>query len=149
MFDKRTKLSAKLLKNLNEKYPNLLSKTVIHNSVQIKEAACMGVPVIKYMNKCKAAEDYKKFADEIILQDIKYLLSMSPDVTEDDMNELISDLYCDMPVSQKNEYEPLDDKDIFEDTLVEKKVILNYHRVMGQELQIAGDFITLTSQISR
>ena len=124
MFDKRTKLSAKLLKNLNEKYPNLLSKTVIHNSVQIKEAACMGVPVIKYMNKCKAAEDYKKFADEIILQDIKHLLSMNLDASEDDLDKLISDLYYDMPVSQKNEYEQLDDNDIFEDTLIEKKLFL-------------------------
>lgn len=139
MFDQRTKLSTKLLDHLREKYPDDLFETVIHNSVRIKEAACMGIPVIVYRRKCRAAIDYKELADEIILQDIKHLLSATTETIEENVDELLSDLYNDLSPSQENEYSDVDN-DIPEDAVVKKKVVLNFHKIMGNDLQIAGDF---------
>ena len=96
LFDQRTKLSLKLLDHLKEKFPNNLANIVIHNSVRIKEAAFMGIPVIKYMRNCKAAIDYKKFADHIILQDIKYGLKTSYKSIKYNESNLATDPYCEI-----------------------------------------------------
>ena len=42
--------------------------------------------------------------------------------------------------AEENKYNQINESETFEDVLVAKKIILNYHRMMGQDLQIAGEF---------
>jgi chromosome partitioning protein len=134
MFDKRTKLSLKLLAHLNDKFTSTIITTVIHNSVKIREAACAGLPVINYSKNCKVAKDYKKLAERVILQDIKFGLYTSTTSRENNINELISGPYCETPLPDIAHITP------HNDNTSPQKVILNFHKIMGQNLQIAGDF---------
>jgi len=134
MFDKRTKLSLRLLAHLNDNFSNALITTVIHNSVRIREAACMGKPVIKYAKNCKVSKDYKKLAERIILQDIKHNFRTVSSTENNIINELISEPYCEINPSSGEH------SDLYKKEISAQKVILNYHKIMGQDLQIAGEF---------
>ncbi len=66
MFDGRTNLSAHVLEEIREYFPDKLYDTVIPRNVRLSEAPSFGEPVIKYDITSKGAESYFSLAKEII-----------------------------------------------------------------------------------
>jgi len=68
MFDRRTRVSHKILEKLNEdaKYGDLLYDTVIRINTVIAESADAGTPVVFFRENCYGSEDYIRLADEMM-----------------------------------------------------------------------------------
>ncbi|MDH5765113.1 MAG: AAA family ATPase [Gammaproteobacteria bacterium] len=149
MFDKRTLLSAKLKSHLDEKYKENVSSIVIRNSIRVREAACVGLPVIKYKAFCTSAIDYQRLSHKIISNDIALATSSEPGnldivfdefdiVNDEEMLELEEHIFRDVENSYQESLEAVPENN---KTFAEKqKVILNYDQLSGKNLQIAGEF---------
>ncbi len=71
MVDERTKFARKLLNQLRDTYPNHVLPIAIHNTVRLREAVCMGIPIIDYDADSTASTDYMYLADHVIMQQNK------------------------------------------------------------------------------
>jgi len=76
MFDKRTRLSYEVLKNIKTHFNNSLFKTVINNNVTLKEAASFGKSIVDYQQKASGFSDYMALANEVFAEEKK--LKMTP-----------------------------------------------------------------------
>ena len=66
LVDKRTRLCRKFLLGVWERYQENVLPILIHNTVRLKEAVCVGQSIIHFDPKSIASRDYLKLADEII-----------------------------------------------------------------------------------
>ncbi len=66
MYDSRTNLSQQIVENVKKYYGYLVYDTLIPRSVRLAEAPSYGMPIIAYDDKCKSAEVYLKFAEEVL-----------------------------------------------------------------------------------
>lgn len=68
LFDQRTRVSHRILQQLreDERYKDLLLKTVIRINTTIAESADVGKPVVFYRPGSTGAQDYMALADELL-----------------------------------------------------------------------------------
>jgi chromosome partitioning protein len=66
MFDRRTRISARVLKELERYFDDKLFETIIPVNVTLNDAQTAGVPVIHYATDCTGAEAYRDLAKEIL-----------------------------------------------------------------------------------
>ncbi len=68
MVDQRTKFARTFLNQLRDTYPKHVLPIAIHNTVRLREAVCMGIPIIDYDAESAASTDYMYLADHVIMQ---------------------------------------------------------------------------------
>lgn len=148
MFDQRTLLSGKLMSHVKDKYKEKVSAIKIRNSIRVREAACIGVPVIKYKAFCSSAIDYQRLSQKIIYDDIASATSdeagtldlIFEDFHNTDEEEMV-DFELQIFQDEENDYkDSLEARDVITSKLEKRKVVLNYDQLSGKNLQIAGDF---------
>jgi len=69
MFDRRTKLSHEVVKEINQHFPGLVYDSVVPRNVRLSEAPSHGQTIMQYDPWSKGARAYKHLAREIIEQD--------------------------------------------------------------------------------
>ena len=67
----RTLFASEVLKNIEQYFEEDVYKTIIHDTVRLKEAAGFGVPIHKYKKNCRGAEDYMELAGEVVAEERK------------------------------------------------------------------------------
>jgi hypothetical protein len=65
MCNPRTLFANEVLNNIEEHFEKDMYKTIIHDTVRLKEAAGFGIPIHKYNKRCSGAEDYMGLAGEV------------------------------------------------------------------------------------
>lgn len=71
LFDRRTRFSRKFLMDSEILFGPGMLKTTIRNTVRLKEAAELGVPVIQHAPSCGGALDYIALAEEVVRDELK------------------------------------------------------------------------------
>ncbi len=71
LFDSRTRISRKILAELQDRYQSYLLQTSIRQSIHLKEAAGYGLPVTKCLKKSLGHQDYQALTREIIAMEKK------------------------------------------------------------------------------
>jgi chromosome partitioning protein len=66
MYDGRVNLSAQVLKEVKEHFPDQLMRTIIPRNVRLSEAPSFGKPIILYDIRCSGAESYLNLAKEVM-----------------------------------------------------------------------------------
>lgn len=66
MYDGRVNLSAQILKEVREHFPEQLMKTIIPRNIRLSEAPSFGKPIILYDIRCPGAESYLSLAREVM-----------------------------------------------------------------------------------
>ena len=69
MCNPRTLFANEVLKNIEEHFEKDMYKTIIHNTVRLKEAAGYGLSVHKYNKRCRGAEDYMELTGEVLAEE--------------------------------------------------------------------------------
>jgi chromosome partitioning protein len=69
MFDVRTKLSADVVQEINQHFPNQVFNTLIPRSVRLAEAPSYGQPISIYAPGSTGAIAYSNLAREILVGD--------------------------------------------------------------------------------
>ncbi|MFC1721416.1 ParA family protein [Patescibacteria group bacterium] len=69
MHDRRTKLSAQVLKEMNRHFPNKVFDSVIPRNIKLSEAPSHGQTIRQYEPWSKGAKAYRRLAEEILRQD--------------------------------------------------------------------------------
>jgi len=69
MHDRRTKLSARVIKEMNRHFPNRVFESVIPRNVKLSEAPSHGQTIRQYEPWSKGAKAYKRLAEEILKQE--------------------------------------------------------------------------------
>ncbi len=69
MHDKRTKLSAQVLKEMNRHFPNNIFESVIPRNVKLSEAPSHGQTIKQYEPWSKGARAYRRLAAEVLQQE--------------------------------------------------------------------------------
>ncbi len=69
MFDTRTRLSADVVDEVKNFFPNLVFDTIIPRSVRLAEAPSYGLPIAFYAPSSASAKAYQELTNEILLQD--------------------------------------------------------------------------------
>lgn len=167
LIDKRTRLCRKFLLGIWERYQERVLPVLIHQTIRLKEAACVGQSVITFEPKGTAAKDYLDLADEVIRlssdaqalanDEMNWLLQRieenksSPDLTDlpemragrnDDISsEQIPTLSKYVETDQNNEV-PKNEKipTLMENVNNLHRIDLSYHNFDGRDLKIAGEF---------
>lgn len=67
----RTLFANEVLKNIEQHFEKNVYRTVIHDTVRLKEAAGFGLPIHKYNKNCRGTEDYMELASEAIAEEKK------------------------------------------------------------------------------
>lgn len=68
-YDTRTRHSQEVVELLKERFGKLVYNTVIRENIRIAEAPSFGQPIIAYDPHSRGAEDFRKLASEIIVQE--------------------------------------------------------------------------------
>ncbi len=68
MFDRRSRFSRDFLIAMAARFGSMLLDTVIHESVRLREAAALGVPVNRFDPRCRATADFHALAREVTLK---------------------------------------------------------------------------------
>jgi len=66
MYDGRVNLSAQVLREVREHFPELAMRTVIPRNIRLSEAPSFGKPIILYDIRCAGAESYLNLAKEVM-----------------------------------------------------------------------------------
>lgn len=66
MYDKRNRLSALVMKELEDHFPHYIFKTIIPRNVRLAESPSFGKSILNYDKKSKGAQAYYDLAKEII-----------------------------------------------------------------------------------
>lgn len=66
MFDKRNRLSASVMNELYQYFPNRVFRSIIPRSVRLAEAPSYGRSILHYDNRSKGGKAYHKLAKEVI-----------------------------------------------------------------------------------
>lgn len=66
MYDARVNLSAQVLKEVREHFPEQTMRTVIPRNIRLSEAPSFGKPIILYDIRCAGAESYLNLAKEVM-----------------------------------------------------------------------------------
>lgn len=69
MFDRRTKLSHEVVKEINRNFPGKVFDSVVPRNVRLSEAPSYGQTILEYDPWSKGARAYRHLAEEIIEQD--------------------------------------------------------------------------------
>lgn len=69
MYDRRTKLSNEVVKEINRNFPGKVFDAVVPRNVRLSEAPSYGQTILEYDPWSKGARAYKQLAQEIIDQD--------------------------------------------------------------------------------
>lgn len=69
MYDRRTKLSAQVSKEMNRHFPNRVFESVIPRNVKLSEAPSHGQTIRQYEPWSKGAKAYRRLAEEILRQE--------------------------------------------------------------------------------
>lgn len=65
MFDARTRIAWRVLRRLRERFGDLVFDSVIHEAVDLSEAADRGLPIIDYRPGSRAAREYEAVAHSL------------------------------------------------------------------------------------
>ena len=71
MFDVRTNLSAEVVENVKQNFPEHIYRSVIPRNVRLAEAPSHGLPITLYDSRSTGAESYRKLAKEVIRNKIE------------------------------------------------------------------------------
>lgn len=80
MFDGRTTFANEVLEDMRSYFEEMMLKTVIRQSVRLRESASHGEPIFSYASKSRGAEDYKALTNELLgkivqgIEDMKKLV---------------------------------------------------------------------------
>lgn len=86
LYDGRTNHSKAILSQVTETFGDLLLKTIIRQTVRLREAAREGLPITEYDRTSRGYEDYTALAREIISMEEQTVL---PKIPEQDFLETI------------------------------------------------------------
>lgn len=68
--DGRTKHAKEIVAQLEESFKGMLYKTAIRENVRLSEAPSFAKPIFMYDKYCKGSHDYRRFAKEVLEQEI-------------------------------------------------------------------------------
>jgi len=88
MCNPRTFFAKEVLRNIEEHFEKDMYKTIIHDTVRLKEAAGFGIPIHKYNKRCRGAEDYMGLTGEVLAEEkrigkIKIPVQLGPKQTKE------------------------------------------------------------------
>lgn len=66
MFDSRTRLSAHVVAEVRQYFPDHLFETIVPRSVRLAEAPSYGQSIVEYDPSSRGGETYSNFADELV-----------------------------------------------------------------------------------
>jgi len=69
MHDRRTKLSAQVLKEMNRHFPNRVFDSVIPRNIKLSEAPSHGQTIRQYQPWSRGAKAYRRLAEEVLRQE--------------------------------------------------------------------------------
>lgn len=120
MFDTRTRLARKLLTHFEEELPVPVCDTSIRQSIKVREAAILGVPMMTLRASAPVSLDYLALAEEIS-QTFEHptLRSAARDIPR--------------PVPNLSVVAPVPEPET-------QEVILNFTNLQARRVQLAGDF---------
>ena len=97
-FNSRVRLSARILEELEEQFPENLLETRIRNNIHLKEAAGRGKPIIRHRSASLGSLDYRTLAEEILAQESLAVLGAREESRFESMEEAQPQHGCAMPV---------------------------------------------------
>jgi len=120
MFDMRTRLARKLLIHFQEELPVPVCETAIRQSIKVREAAILGVPMMTLQASAPVALDYLALAEELCQTMVNQLSRPAiRDVQRSTPNLSV--------VSPVRDIEP-------------QEVVLKFTNLQARKVQVAGDF---------
>jgi anion-transporting ArsA/GET3 family ATPase len=69
MYDRRTRISKEVLKEIEKHFQDSMFITVIHSNVKLKEAASFGKSIVDYDQKAAGFRDYMALTKEVIAEE--------------------------------------------------------------------------------
>lgn len=163
LIDKRTRLCRKFLLGMYERYQDRVLPVLVHHTIRLKEAACVGQSIFDFEPKGTAAQDYLQLADELIR-----LSSDAQALANTEMDWLLQHIeeskslpdFSDLPSMHANETEEHiptltefldaheDDAEYSENQIPtltsivndRHRIDLSYQNYQGRDLKIAGEF---------
>ena len=91
MLDTRTRMARTILDILEERYSDQLLKTVIRQSIHLKEAAGYGLPITKCLKRSLGYQDYHALTEEVLGRAESYEVIAEPEQEEISPPEAASD----------------------------------------------------------
>lgn len=73
MFNPRTRISQEIHREITHQFPSSIFKTVIRNTVRLREAASQGKPITSYAPGSIGFEDYNALAQEVLADEEQIL----------------------------------------------------------------------------
>ena len=68
MYDSRLRLSKQVVEEVKKHFYNMVFNTIISRNVRLGEAPSYGETIVNYDASSKGANNYLKFAEELILK---------------------------------------------------------------------------------
>jgi hypothetical protein len=69
MYDKRTKISGRILEDLKEQFEDSIFSTVINSNVTLKDAARLGKSIVAYEKRSQGYNDYMALVEEVLAEE--------------------------------------------------------------------------------
>lgn len=66
MYDKRNQLARHVVNEVNKNFPGRVFETVISRTIDLAEAPSYGKPILQFNPSSKAANEYRRLAEEVI-----------------------------------------------------------------------------------
>ena len=66
MYDKRIQLNRHVVNEVTKNFPGRVFDTIISRTIDLAEAPSYGKPIIQFSPSSKAANEYRRLAEEVI-----------------------------------------------------------------------------------
>lgn len=121
LVDLRSRITRRLLAELEERWPREVTPLRVRSTVKVKEAAYLGRPLLDHAPRAAAAEDFAELVEWLTGHDL-------PPRRGRVIEEIGMQRVPGMTFSESMENGR------------ERRVVLSYHHLINKDMQIAGDF---------
>jgi chromosome partitioning protein len=90
LYDQRNKISKTMLEEIQNRFGDVLLRTIIQIDTKLREGPAVGQPITSYAPRSRGAEQYRSLAQELTSPEIARLLQMREDSIELDKSCLMT-----------------------------------------------------------
>jgi chromosome partitioning protein len=90
LYDQRNKISKTMLEEIQNRFGDVLLRTIIQIDTKLREGPAVGQPITSYAPRSRGAEQYRALAQELTSPEIARLLQMRGDSIELDKSCLMT-----------------------------------------------------------
>jgi len=66
LYEENSRFNSEIIKDVEQHFRNELFETKVHNSLELRESASLGMPITEYSQDSTGFKDYKRLAKELI-----------------------------------------------------------------------------------